>query len=89
MCKPLPLIFLKILLQNCCFSCHFLFCPPLVRGILFVMVLQLFFGEEEKKFVDFYCFGGGGSIVTSKTRLTETIKVFHGFVGWRDLEIER
>lgn len=49
MCKQLPLIFPKILLQNCCFSCHFFFCPPLVRGILFVVLLQLFWGRKKKK----------------------------------------
>lgn len=57
MCKSLPLIFLKILLQNCCFSCHFFFCPPLAQGILFVMSLQLFFeGGRRKKnqFVDIF-----------------------------------
>lgn len=49
MCKSLPLIFLKILLQNCRFSCHFFFCPPLAQGILLVMSLQLFLREEEEK----------------------------------------
>lgn len=55
MFKLLPLIFLEILLQNFCFSCHFFFCPPLVRGIIFVMSLQLFEGEKKKK-VNFFFF---------------------------------